>query len=345
MGDSREAEFVASGRLTPRALYGAMEWLAHEATARGRPMLLGAWVDRPHISLGASQSAAAELDRLACARQGLAVWRRPVGGGAVWVDPDQWCLVAATPPADRRADLFERVLPALACLHQRYGLAVERRGRGDLWLAGRKILGSGGGFVGGASVLAAGVLLRFDGTGFASVVRAPSAGFRDWLREALVSSMTAWSDHGLRPGRRGLERTWAECLARASGWRPARREPSVAERATWGRSIPDDSEDEADACPRGNRLLPHGIKLQDQGFLVEAALPEALGLRVRVTQGRITRIACADPTVTTALQRSLGVRPSHPRLESILRAQLGDDAGSLWSQRLAIVCRGMEDPR
>ncbi|HKK14906.1 MAG TPA: biotin--protein ligase, partial [Gammaproteobacteria bacterium] len=197
-----QARWLDLGSLDPLRLYATVEGLAQAQAADGVPVLVWVRADRPHVCLGASQGAAAELDRPSCVRQDLPVLRRPLGGGTVWVDPDQHCFFLIVPRQAgwrRREAFFSRGLAPALQTFRRFGLPAQAVGRGDLWLAGRKILGSGAATVNQADVLGASFLLRFPARRFAQVVRAPSEGYRAWLTDALAGAMTSWSEHAEPP--------------------------------------------------------------------------------------------------------------------------------------------------
>ncbi|MDE2089430.1 MAG: biotin--protein ligase, partial [Gammaproteobacteria bacterium] len=214
------ARWIDLGQVSPVDLYAACQGLAQAQEARDfTPVVLWGRCDRPHVSLGASQWAEAELDLEACRSLGVEVVQRCLGGGTVLVDPDQWCFFFVLPrvgtPASRDR-LFETCLAPAVAAFRELGLAVQRVGRGDLWLDGRKILGSGAATLGQADVLGASFLLRFQAGLFARLVRSPSAEFRIWLEEALAHGMTDWARHGRLPGeaelRAGFQRHISACL-------------------------------------------------------------------------------------------------------------------------------------
>ncbi len=113
------------------------------------------------VVLGRSNRAGQEVRLEMCARDGVPVYRRRGGGGAVVLAPG--CLVAAwaRPLADpfRAAQGLEASVRILAgALGQVTGMDLEVRGSGDLCVGDRKVAGSTvyarrGGFLYQASVL------------------------------------------------------------------------------------------------------------------------------------------------------------------------------------------------
>jgi lipoate---protein ligase len=97
------------------------------------------------VVLGRSNRAEREADVAACTRDGVPVLRRRGGGGAVLLAPG--CLVASLALAVERplavgahlegaADLLARAVLEAS------GVALERRGSGDLCVGDRKVAGS-----------------------------------------------------------------------------------------------------------------------------------------------------------------------------------------------------------
>jgi lipoate-protein ligase A len=101
---------------------------------------------RPHCALvGRYQDLDAEVDLAACARLGVEVGRRPTGGGAIIMGPDQLGVAVATraPTGIGPRDLLRQyaggVITGLAHLEVR----ARFRGKNDLEVDGRKIAGLG----------------------------------------------------------------------------------------------------------------------------------------------------------------------------------------------------------
>lgn len=258
-----DARLLDVGLLPPRRLHASYAGIAQAAAPAGAPVLLWGRASA-HLSLGQSQSAACEL----VARPAVPVVRRPLGGGAVWVDEAQWIYAFIVPlqRAPRRpADWAGWALqPALATF-QAFGLAVERRGE-DLWLAGRKIAGSGAATIGGCAVFASSFLLRFPHARFADCI-AGSSGFRAWLQAGLIATLTDWATHAPLPPAAGLRQAFVAATADAFGWKLRTDEPDAAECRAIAAAEAEIAADDGDAVTP--RSVAGGIKLNRDSRLSE----------------------------------------------------------------------------
>jgi hypothetical protein len=219
---------------------------------------------RPHISTGQSQNRAAELT----ADVEVPVVTRPLGGGAVWLDESQWCYVLLAPralaPARPAAWSAWGLAPAMATF-RRFGLAVERREQ-DLWLAGRKIAGSGAATLGGAAVFASSFLLRFPAGRFARCIAAPMLGsgvstadFHGALAMALAQTMTDWVSHRTLPSAGELLGVFRQEVERLMCWKLADSRLTPPEITARDEALAEIA-DEANCCA-GGRMVANGVKL------------------------------------------------------------------------------------
>jgi hypothetical protein len=320
------------GLLDPLGLHAGYAGMA-EAQGAGAPPVVLLARSGGHLSLGAAQGAAAELDRAACRRHGVPVLRRPLGGGTVWVDARQlnyfFLFPAGSGPA-RPAAAFSLAAPVVEAVHHTFGLPVAGTGGQDFWCRGRKIGGTGAATLGHTLVLGGSFLLDFAQTAFARCVAAPSPGYREWLGEALGGSLTSWAGEGV--GGVALaavaEAFWAALAAQ--GWRLRPSAPSAAERLAMAaaREDLDDLDWEEDA----RRRVPNGIKLKAGAFLTEQHWDGGQWLRVWTDAGRFRRVA--GSAFPAGLGESLGgLGPEDGRVAQMLERALGA-AAPLWRERL-----------
>lgn len=291
------------GRVSPLHLHAAYTGLAEVLPENAEyGWLILARSDVGHIALGASQFVDAELDVAACARQGVPIVQRRLGGGTVWVDDGQLCAFFIVPRDQQRKAFFERCLEIFCAMFVQLGIAVERVGEQDIWAEGAKLLGSGGATIGHAQVFGASVLERFDSRMFAACVAASSAGYREWLADLLATQMTDLRRLNAATDESRIISALHEACA--AHW-PLREVESLAER-----------EKAAVAAARaelsepleagGRRLVRNGIKINRRTYLFEDAMSPWLRLVWR--DGALDRAAAEDADAAAVLAECMGVR-------------------------------------
>jgi lipoate-protein ligase A len=256
------ARFIDVGLLEPLLFHAAYAGIAEAQQPDAAPVVM--WgCSTPHITLGQSQDRRLEL----AADLDVPVVTRPLGGGAVWIDESQHCLILIAPRAlapPRPADWFEWGLAPVVATYRHFGLQAVRREQ-DVWLAGRKIAGSGAATIGQSAVFASSFLLRFPGEKFARCMHSASPGFRDWLMSGLRQTMTDWQSHRPPPAAAELQRAFRSEVEQAFGWRLGDSALSSAELAARITAL----KELADPQPTGRRQVADGIKLNAATFLTE----------------------------------------------------------------------------
>lgn len=329
------------GELAPLELHATYAGLAGSLGPGDAPILFWARPGRPHLSLGASQQASADLDLAGCGQLGVEVVQRPLGGGTVWLDREQECFFFILPQSvvqGGHQGLFDLCLAVVADWFAAAGLPVHRVGGQDLWLAGRKIMGSGAATLGRALVFGASVLRSFPARDFARCIRAPSEGFRDWLADALAEGMTDWRAQGLDPGAAELKQGLKEACRRLRGWSFVDWLPDTATREAIAEARAELSEVIDRGC--GRRHVPHGIRINGLCYLLEL---EQGGdwLRVLLDDGIIRRVASGDPVAHGALQAVVGEPAHRGRLESRLRTGLSPQRVQTLVNRIESLCQSI----
>ena len=276
------ARFIDIGLLDAAHFHATYAGIAVAEACEAAPVVLWGRT-RPHIALGASQDAAVELVNA----PGVPVIQRPLGGGAVWVDEDQYCFVLITPcrqaPPQPEQWFSWGLAPAIET-YRHFGLKVEQREH-DLWIGGRKIAGSGAGTIGRCAVLASSFLLRFPAERFARCIAAPSQHFRQWLIDGLHAAMTDWHAHADLPDGTLLRRVFRDAVSRCLGWRL---EDSIMDSAEMKARDETLAEQADDVLASGRRLVTDGIKLNASTTLVECSTPDGRQLCL-VRDGQVVR--------------------------------------------------------
>lgn len=224
------ARWLRLGLVEPIELHATTAGLAAVQPADGAPIVLWARA-KSHLCLGQSQGPAALQP--ACP---LPLVRRPLGGGLVWVDENQYVFVLIAPrrhAPGRPARWFSWALAPVIATYRQFGLRAYQN-ENDLWLDGRRVAGSAASSIGECAVVASSFLLRFPFEGVADHASGPSTEFRTWLREGLSLAMTEWAEHGALPTERELEEAFRARLETQYGWRFENDWPCDAEAAAIG---------------------------------------------------------------------------------------------------------------
>lgn len=167
----------------------------------------------PYVCLGYFQDAESSVDLDYCARAGLPVLRREVGGGTVLLDSGQVfyqvVLDRSNPflPADIEG-LYDKFSQGAIRAYHRFGLRVERRPVNDLVTStGMKISGQGAADIGPCRVFVGSLIVDFDYDTMARALRVPDEKYRDKLHRGMRAGLTTLHrELGYAPPRDEVER-------------------------------------------------------------------------------------------------------------------------------------------
>ncbi|NOT17802.1 MAG: lipoate--protein ligase family protein [Sulfuriferula sp.] len=281
-----------------------------------------------HFCLGQHQSLAAEL----VSDLPVPVIRRPLGGGGVWLDRQQICWVLIAPRGrlpSRPADWYEYALAPMLAVYAGMGwdaCLVEQ----DVWLHGKKLAGSGAATIGNAGLIGASFLLHFPVDEFVQLIAAPSAGYRDWLRTALATAMTSWSDYAEPPSVAWLSLMFRRAGATWFDWRWEQAMLTLDERVARDEYRPELLAE----AGRAKRLVAHGIKIHARSFLTEQDFGGD-SVRVLTHHREITRLAISTaPHLPEAVL--MGIANTEQAISAQLAAYLSSDVAQLWAQRILL---------
>ncbi|WP_413437363.1 biotin/lipoate A/B protein ligase family protein [Sulfuriferula sp. GW1] len=279
---------------------------------------------QPHICLGQHQSASVELN---AAYSDVPIVRRPLGGGSVWVDTDQACVALVAPLEFfpfRSADWYAHALQPMVQVYHEAGLPVTLAAQ-DIWLHGSKLAGSGAATIGRAGVLGSSFMLGFPIEQFAGRVASPSDGFRQWLIEALRTSLTSWSQHASVPDWEWLSMVYRRAANNQFGWRWEQsllREDERAASDEWRTELIPDHQGSV-------RMVPHGIKINAACYLTERQYDTGW-VRVLTQERRVVRVALS---VAPGLPETL-LASEPDSIAAELATYLDSAAAQLWAQRI-----------
>ncbi len=150
----------------------------------------------PYVCIGYHQDAEQEVDLAYCREQGIPVFRREVGGGAVYLDGHQlfYQLVIHkdNPVAPRdKGEFYRKMLAPVVQAYRDLGVMVRYKPVNDIITEeGRKISGNGAAEIGDYAVLVGNLIADFDYETMVRVLRVPDAKFRDKVFKSLRENLT-----------------------------------------------------------------------------------------------------------------------------------------------------------
>lgn len=161
----------------------------------------------PYVCLGYFQDPAQEVELELCRQEGIPVFRREVGGGAVYLDGEQlfYQLVIHrdNPLVPHGWEAFYRhFLQAPIAAYRALGIPAEYRPVNDIVANGRKISGNGAAEIGDYLILVGNLIVDFDYEMMARVLRVPDEKFRDKVYHTLQDNLsTIRRELGVAPPR------------------------------------------------------------------------------------------------------------------------------------------------
>ena len=286
----RVIDFGHVSALRSQAVYhGLAEAMAPDAD----PVLSLVSPATPYVCVGLHQDIDKEVDRDFCAAQGLPIYRRHVGGGAVYLDENQLFTHFVYPAgkAPQRAEaLYPMFIEPVVRTYRELGINAAYRPVNDIQVEGRKIGGTGAASIGNATVMVGSFMLDFDTATMSKCLRVPSEKFRDKLFQTLNEYMTTMVKQlGALPDRAALKATFLRHCADALGVEPVWDQPTPAEWAAIERAEADLTDPDWTEAQHA-KLVALGVKISADTHLTEAAVKAPGGLiRVNLldTAGRV----------------------------------------------------------
>lgn len=263
----RVLDFGAVSPLRSQAIYHG---LAHALTANDAPILALCTPTAPYLCVGAHQDIGAELDIDYCAKHGLPVLRRDVGGGAVYLDAQQLFYQFVFPRAlapQSPQDIFPFFIAPIVRCYRALGIDAALRAPNDIAVGARRLGGTGAGTIGEATVFVGSLLFDFDREAMANALRAPSAGFRRAYRDALRRYLVTVKELDPRLTPADARTALLQSLARQDGWTPALDKPSAAEIASIESWAAEGDTSDWLRVPR--RRVANGVKIAARTYLTE----------------------------------------------------------------------------
>jgi lipoate-protein ligase A len=149
----------------------------------------------PYVCIGYFQDAEQEVDLDYCREHGIPVFRREVGGGAVYLDGEQlfYQLIIHRDnplvPAGREA-FYRRFLQAPIAAYRALGIPAEYKPVNDIVANGRKLSGNGVAEIGDYIAFVGNLIVDFDYETMARVLKVPDEKFRDKIYKTLQDNLS-----------------------------------------------------------------------------------------------------------------------------------------------------------
>jgi lipoate---protein ligase len=271
---------------------GTVSWqdsqlLYHALPRLGREGLILLSPGSPYVCTGYFQDVEQEVEVELCRQSGIPIFRREVGGGAVYLDGEQlfYQLIIHRDnplvPAGWEA-FYRRFLQAPIAAYRALGIPAEYRPVNDILAGARKISGNGAAEIGDYHVLVGNLIADFDYEMMARVLRVPDEKFRDKVYHTLQDNLsTVKRELGSLPPREELWDLLADQFQAILGKLPV----ETAVDADWRA--------EADALAptmlgeewlyRKNRQKPHRAVTIRSGVQVRQKMYKAPGGLIRAT--------------------------------------------------------------
>ena len=167
----------------------------------------------PYVCIGYHQDLSQEVDVGFCRHHGIPIFRREVGGGAVYLDGNQifyqLVLHKDNPLAQGdKASLYRRLLQPVVEACGDLGVPAQYRPINDIVTAqGRKISGNGAATIGDYFVLVGNLIADFDYESMSRVLRVPDEKYRDKVFKSMQENLTTLKRET------GRVPTWDEMVA------------------------------------------------------------------------------------------------------------------------------------
>ncbi len=198
--------------------------LFHTLAREGIDALILVSPDKPFISVGYFQNPLLEVDMDFCKEKGLPVFRREVGGGAVYLDYHQIFYQVVVRRDNPKAILdiqkmYEEYSRAPIETYEELGIRVSFRPVNDLITStGKKIAGEGSADIGPCIVFVGSIILDFDYETMVRALKVPEEKFRDKIYRTMQENLTTVKrELGIYPSREEVRKILVEKFEKIFG--------------------------------------------------------------------------------------------------------------------------------
>ena len=167
----------------------------HALAASGREALVLLSPATPYVCVGFHQDVEQEVDLEYCRANHIPVFRREVGGGAVYLDGDQLffqlILHRNNPEVPKKkAAFYKKFLQPVIDVYREIGIRAEYKPVNDIIAGTRKISGTGAGEIGESIVFVGNLIVDFNYEMMARVLKVPDEKFRDKVHKTLHDNLS-----------------------------------------------------------------------------------------------------------------------------------------------------------
>lgn len=190
-------------------LYHAAAYLQHEALFVLRPAT-------PYVCIGFHQDAEQEIDLEYTKQNNIPVFRREVGGGAVYLDGEQlfYQLVVRNDRSEvpaNKGELYKKFLTPVIETYREFGMPAVYKPVNDIIANGRKVSGNGAAEINDMVILVGNFILDFDYEMMSKCLRVPDEKFRDKVFKTLYENLSTFQRE---TGKKPAEKELGDSLAR-----------------------------------------------------------------------------------------------------------------------------------
>jgi lipoate---protein ligase len=174
--------------LDTQLIYHALAHMGQEALSLVSPA-------QPYVCIGFHQDAEQEVDMAFCRQHNIPVFRRDLGGGAVYLDGGQLffhlILHRDNPIIPKgKTTFYKKFLQPIIDVHQRIGIPVTYKPVNDLLAGNCKISGTGAAEIGDCIVFVGNLIVDFNYEMMSRVLNVPDEKFRDKVHQTLKDNLT-----------------------------------------------------------------------------------------------------------------------------------------------------------
>lgn len=340
----RVIDFGLVSALRSQAVYHG---IAETISADSDPVLSLVSPETPYVCVGMHQEIELEVDEDFCRSMNLPIYRRHVGGGAVYLDKNQLFTHFIYPQGKAptfAVNLYPLFIEPVVRTYRELGVNAEYRPINDIHVNGRKIGGTGAATIADATVMVGSFMFDFDTETMSKCLKVPSEKFRDKLRQTLDDYMTTITKElgGKVPDRADLIARFLGHCKDVLGVEPVMDQPTPEEWAAI--EVAEVALQDPDWTRiKGRKLMEMGVKIAAGTHLTESAHKARGGLiRVHLVarDGRIADLMLSGD-FTCLPPEGIDLLAARLRGVGLTMDGLGDETGRLMKE-LGIEMPGVE---